>query len=190
MKSDLSANLRLEDQWLLSKWNGKCIVDYLDIKSFNKKICLLEDITGFKKFGIDETLEEIASNLNKSFVVLKLPLVAELLNACKIKSKAIKPNSIRIRHTKIYNFKNYNFLSEENLLTEDYKNLLKDKYFKCRLPKISINPKYFTPDVTPIKQTEIAIIENIEKKPDDKKLNKIIQEINKFNKEAKGTRGS
>ncbi|MFA4958011.1 MAG: hypothetical protein WC556_13670 [Candidatus Methanoperedens sp.] len=179
MKSDLSANLRLEDQWLLSKWDGKCIVDHLDIKLFNKK-SLLEDITGFKKFGIDETLEEIASNLNKSFVVLKLPLVAELWNACKSKSKDIKPNSIIIRHTRIYNFRNYNFLTEENLLTEDYTILLNDNYIKRRLPKISINPKVHTPTVTLIKPTEIAIDENVTEKPDKKIIAKRQQEEQKL----------
>lgn len=182
-------NLRPADNWLLSKYGGKCIVDLLDKKSCNKKV-FTEDLVGFRKFGIEGNTKEIAISLNKSLVALKLPLIAESWDICKIKIKDAKPNCIIIRHTKIFNFNNYKLFDKENLLNEDYQKVLKEKYSKRMLPKISINPKDFTPTVIPIKHSEIAIDENVTEKPNNEKLEKIIQEINKFIKEQKGTRGS
>lgn len=182
--------LRPVDEWLLKKWDGRCIVDSLDKKSWNKKI-LIEDITTFKKIGIEGTIKEIANSFNQNFIALELPLKAEPYENSKTKEifklpKEADPNSIIIiRHTKVFKVYNYDSSDKGKLLTEDYKNLLKQAYSTRKLLKVTLGK--LPPSFTPIKEKQIAIIENMEKITEEEKLRKR-EEIIKATEDVGGTR--
>lgn len=192
MQSEKSANLRPTDNWLLSKWEGKCIVDLLDNKSWNKEI-LIEDVATFKKIGIEGTIKEIATSFNQSFIALKLPLKAEPWENSKIKDRfklptEAKPNStIIIRHTKVFDAKKYDSSDKEKPLTEDYQNLLKRAYSTRKLSKVTMGK--LPPSFTKIKPTQIAIIDSKKTKSEEEKQKKIRIDELKLIRDQK-TRGS